>query len=260
MVDASSTNYATYSPVVGIFNSGANITVKNNGPLIPAGTFAGFKIEKEGSLIGAALADAMTISFYNGDTETESKNGTALLSASLLGGSSPIATFGFVATQPFNRIRVNFNDGLISGNLGGNYRVYYAYAIGDADGDGVEDCNDRCPGYDDNADNDGDGAPDCPVVTPPVTNPGGPVVTQPGNTDQYTVYPNPGVFGDQLTIKADAGVAYTYQIFDRYGYKEKSGSFTGQTTVRPYLFPDTYYVHIFKDGALVKKIQYVVTY
>ncbi len=38
--------------------------------------------------------------------------------------------------------------------------------VGDADGDGVANCADQCPGVDDTADGDGDGVPDCTDVCP----------------------------------------------------------------------------------------------
>jgi hypothetical protein len=64
------------------------------------------------------------------------------------------------------KIRVVSDDTVCAGGGGYNYlpggtlSLYGQAAGGDADGDGVPDANDVCPGGDDNADADGDGIPD----------------------------------------------------------------------------------------------------
>lgn len=254
VTDNLSTNYATYTPFIGVLGSGANITVKNDGPLMPVGTFAGFKIQKEASLIDVGLFDAITVVLYNGTTITESKTGSSLLSASLLSAANGQATVGFVATKPFNRIRINFNDGLISAGLGGNYRIYYAYAIGDADGDGVEDCNDLCPGFDDNVDNDGDGLPDCQNVARKAATP--PVESDNVNFD-FKLYPNPVPPGKELTISGPKNGLYSYRVYTHSGVVVTSGTFTDLASIQN-LRPGKYHVHIFKGAERIRKHTIVV--
>lgn len=160
VVDANIGNYATYTPFVGLLGSGMNLTVQNGGALFPAGTFGGFTMDHGGALIQAGFLQSITVTFYNGSTVTESQSGGALVGGSLLNSSGGKTVVGFTATKPFNRMRLNINDGLIAAGLGGQYFIYDAFVTGDDDNDGVPNCNDICPGGDDNIDSDGDGIPD----------------------------------------------------------------------------------------------------
>ncbi|WP_153797113.1 T9SS type A sorting domain-containing protein [Foetidibacter luteolus] len=160
VVDTNHNNYAVYTSVVGVLGSGMNLTVQNGGALFPAGTFGGFTIDHGGALIQAGLLQAITVSFYNGSTLTESQTGGSLIGGSLLNSNTGKTVVGFTATKPFNRMKLNINDGLIAAGLGGQYFIYDAFATGDDDGDGVPNCNDICPNGNDNIDSDGDGIPD----------------------------------------------------------------------------------------------------
>lgn len=91
----------------------------------PAGTYAGFVIGNEG-LLDAASSVTITTYAGNADNNTviETYNpGNTLLSLQLLGGGT--TKVGFVATKPFNRVRVTFS---VVG-LAGSRSVYYAEVV-----------------------------------------------------------------------------------------------------------------------------------
>ncbi len=159
IVDGDLTNFATYNSLAGLLSTGINITVENDGPLFATGTFGGFVIEKDGALLNVNVLNAITVSLYNGTTLVSSQTGVALLPAGVLNTSTGRTVVGLKATAPFNRIRINIDNGLLELGLGGAYHIYYAFVQLDSDNDGTPDCIDNCVGN--NAlDNDGDGIPD----------------------------------------------------------------------------------------------------
>lgn len=160
LVNDAPSDYGSYTTAAGVLSSGGNITVQNDGPLFPAGTYGGFTIGKNGALIQAGIIQSIKVLFFNGTTQTDEKTATELLKTSFLNTQTGKYTVGYVATKPFNRMMIKFDDGLISGGLGGTYNVYDAFVIGDEDGDGVPNCLDKCPTGNDNLDADGNGIPD----------------------------------------------------------------------------------------------------
>lgn len=158
VVDADLNNFATYDPgAVGV-GSGARVTVKNDGTLFPVGTFAGFVISRESSLIDVGLLNNVVIRAYNNSTLVGSATASSLLAASVVGGGSNRNIVGFYPTAPFNRIQIEI--GSLVSVLEGTYRIYYAFVIEDTDNDGTADCNDNCPTGNNNLDYDGDGLAD----------------------------------------------------------------------------------------------------
>ncbi|MEJ8842099.1 hypothetical protein WG954_06840 [Lacibacter sp. H375] len=160
IVTPSLTDYASYNPLLNLLGGGARFTVQNDGPLFPANSFAGFVIAKEGALVDVSLLGGVKIRVFNGSTFVEEKTGAALLTAGVLSGSAGLTTLGFTPSAQFNRIQIQFDQGLLGASLGGNYRIYYAFVITDVDGDGTPDCFDACPSGDNSIDTDGDGIPD----------------------------------------------------------------------------------------------------
>lgn len=64
--DANLTNYSSITfPLISVF-AYAELGVKETGTTYPAGTFAGFRIEKIGGLLDAGLFDNMTVTTYLG--------------------------------------------------------------------------------------------------------------------------------------------------------------------------------------------------
>jgi len=163
VVDGNANNYAAYTPLIGLLGSGMNLTVQNGGQTFPANTFGGFTIDHGGALIQAGILQSITVTFYNGNTVTESRSGGSLVGGSLLNTNTGKTVVGFTATKPFNRMKLNINDGLISAGLGGQYFIYNAFVIGDDDGDGIPDACDVHTCINDKSqylDADGDGIAD----------------------------------------------------------------------------------------------------
>ncbi|MEZ5477928.1 MAG: hypothetical protein R3E95_10725, partial [Thiolinea sp.] len=92
------------------------------GALYPAGTYAGFHVERS-SLLSATVADSIKINTYKNNALVESK---ALPSdligvSSIIGGGGP-QTVGFVSTQDFDAAEIEFS--LLLGTSM-DYKVYY---------------------------------------------------------------------------------------------------------------------------------------
>lgn len=161
VVDASLTNFATYTPAILSVGCGGRISVTNGaGGNYPAGTFAGFALSRQSTLLDLNILNAITINVYSSGTLVQSSSGSGLLSAGLLNPVTGVATIGFKPTVGFNEIQIVFDAGLISASLGGTYNIYYAYVVRDDDGDKVADCIESCGTGNDAIDTDGDGIPD----------------------------------------------------------------------------------------------------
>ncbi|PZF73443.1 hypothetical protein DN068_08620 [Taibaiella soli] len=168
LVDASLTNFATYTPAILSVGCGGQMSVGNGtGGTFPANTFAGFALSRAATLLDLGILNAITINLYNAGTLVQSGNGASLLGTSLLNPVTGVTTVGIKATVPFNEVQIRFDAGLISAALGGTYNIYYAYVVRDDDGDGVPDCNEVCGlTKNDAVDTDGDGVPDaCDACT-----------------------------------------------------------------------------------------------
>ncbi len=147
-------------PTLGL-GAGSIISVKtSNNDKFPVGTYAGFTISKESGLLSVGLLDKITVKAYDGTTQVGSQSGSALLSASVLGGGSGKSIIGFYPPQPFNRIVFEIDYGGLSIDLGSVYRVHNVFVIEDTDNDGTPDCIDQCATGSDHMDTDGDGIPD----------------------------------------------------------------------------------------------------
>ncbi|GAB3340378.1 hypothetical protein GCM10027299_53740 [Larkinella ripae] len=189
-VTSSTTDYATYTSVVSVLGAGMQLTVENkDGTDFAANkTFAGFHIAKTGSLLALGLLNAITIKVYNGDGDDPVDESTAanLLGASLISGTTTRSVVGFYPDQPFDRIQIVVNEGLINADLAGQYYIYDAFVIEDGDGDGIPDCQDVCgtgtgndlldfdnDGIPDTCDpdDDNDGIPDTVEIGPDPNNP-----------------------------------------------------------------------------------------
>ncbi|MGM9508007.1 hypothetical protein ACS5NO_09775 [Larkinella sp. GY13] len=156
-------DFATYTSVVGVLGAGLQFTIENDGTDFTANTtFAGFHISKTGSLIALGLLDAITIKVYNGTTLVDESTSASLLGASVISGTTTRSVVGFYPDAAFDRIQLIVNEGLLSADLAGDYLIYDAFVIEDADGDGVPDCQDVCGTGTGNdlLDFDGDGIPD----------------------------------------------------------------------------------------------------
>ncbi|MFD2521838.1 DUF11 domain-containing protein [Emticicia soli] len=152
----STNNFATITlPTLGL---GCDRYIQVNASTIyDEGTFAGFVISETSGLLGLDLLGGITIETFNGGISQESSVGSALLTANVLNGSTNSYQVGFRTTKKFNAIRITIRS--LGVNLGGTYRIYYAYVKADSDNDGIPNCLDKCSGSD-AVDTDGDGVPD----------------------------------------------------------------------------------------------------
>ena len=154
-------DYATYNTGISV-GAGARITVKNDGTDFTASrTFVGFHISTETGLVDLGLLNGITIRVYKDGNATPVETSTSgnLLGASLLSGGSKQSVVGFTPSVAFDMVQIDI--GSVVGLLG-EYRIYDAFVIEDADGDGISDCNDVCGTGTGNdlLDFDGDGIPD----------------------------------------------------------------------------------------------------
>lgn len=154
-------SYATIDVPLASVAAGSRISVHtNNNATFPAGTYAGFIVEKQSGLLQLGLLSAITVKAYNGNTFVGSETGAALLGAGLLSGGNGRTAVGFYPSNSFDRIVFEIDYGLAGiGAFAGDYRVHNVFVIEDSDNDGTPDCIDQCAG-DDNMDTDGDGIPD----------------------------------------------------------------------------------------------------
>lgn len=172
LVDASLTNFATYTPSILSVGCGGRLSVSNgSGGAFPANTYAGFALSRTSTLLNLGILNAVTINLYNAGTLVQSGSGNSLLGTALLNPVTGVTTVGLKATVPFTEVQIVFDAGLISASLGGTYNIYYAFVVRDDDGDGVADCNEVCGlTKNDAVDSDGDGVPDaCDVCTATTT-------------------------------------------------------------------------------------------
>ena len=160
VVDTNTSNFATITMPLISFLTGSRLTVKSNTGLYPKNTFGGFTLEKNASLISLDLLKSINVIFYNGTTETERRSGGQLLSGDFFVTSSNRFYIGFKSTKPFDRMKIEISNPLGAGLLQ-QYKIFNAFVQLDDDGDGVPNCNDKCPNGNDNIDNNGNGIPDC---------------------------------------------------------------------------------------------------
>gem|GEM_PF-587182 len=161
LVDASLTNFATYTPAILSVGCGGRMSVNNgSGGTYPANTVAGFALSRQSTLLDLNILNAITVNLYNSGTLVQSQNGPTLLSTGLLNPTTGMTFIGMKSTVAFNEVQIVFDAGLISASLGGTYNIYYAYVSRDDDGDGVPDCIEVCGSGNDAIDVDGDGTPD----------------------------------------------------------------------------------------------------
>jgi len=164
--DASLTNFATYTPAILSVGCGGRISVHNSGgTAFPAGTFAGFEISRQGTVLDIGIFNAITIKLYNAGTLVQSSSDLNMIKVGLLNPISGRTSIGFKSTVAFNEIQIEYNAGVISAILGGTYNHYYAFVRRDDDNDGIPDLLETCGTQNDAIDANGNGVPDdCDVL------------------------------------------------------------------------------------------------
>jgi len=162
IVDNNTSNYATATiPAASIFSIFSAYATVSTNSVMPANTYAGFTLEKAANLIGVSILENITVTLYNGNTQTDVFTSTgSLISGNFFTTNSNKFYVGGKATKPFNRIKVTFNSGTAV-RLPQSYNIYNAFASRDDDNDGVPNCFDQCPNGNDSIDNNGNGIPDC---------------------------------------------------------------------------------------------------
>ncbi|MCG9794061.1 DUF7507 domain-containing protein [Flavobacterium algicola] len=113
LLTSSNTDFATITLTAAVSSSGS-VSVKDQLFTYPKGTFAGFKIFDNNTLLQLNLFQSLTISLYNDGVFQESKSGNSLIDLGLLGGvilgSGPGGyNVGFIADSPFDEIRLSVN-------------------------------------------------------------------------------------------------------------------------------------------------------
>lgn len=166
IVDAIITNFNTYTPAILSVGCGARISVHNSGgTAFPAGTFAGFEISRQSTVLDIGIFNAITINLYKAGTLVQNSSNSGILKVGVLNPLSGSASIGFTSTVEFDEIQIVFDAGLISASLGGTYNIYYAFVRRDDDNDGIPDLLETCGTQNDAIDANGNGVPDdCDVL------------------------------------------------------------------------------------------------
>lgn len=154
LTDSDTTNFANINIPLGVACT-RFLQVPTTAMNAP-GTFAGFTIQNNSTILNATLLGGISVSTYENGTLRETVTGTSLLSAVALSGASPVYQLGFKTTLQFNQIRISVAGVSVLADV----NVYYAFIKLDTDNDGVPDCMDKCSTGSDLLDTDGDGVPD----------------------------------------------------------------------------------------------------
>ncbi len=128
VVSPSNADYATiHLPASGGTNG--SISVSAPGVVFPAGTFAGYSVEKQNFIISGGLFTGVTVTTYLNGQLQETKTNSALADFTLLtqwfGTPANFYTPGFKTTLPFNEVKISIG-GLVS-VLDQTLKVYGAY-------------------------------------------------------------------------------------------------------------------------------------
>lgn len=128
VVSPADTDYATiHLPAAG--GTTGSISVATPGVVFPAGTHAGFSVDKQNFIISGGLFTGVTITTYLNGVQQESKTDAALVDFTLLsqwfGTPANFYTPGFQTLLPFNEVRITIG-GLVSG-LDQTLKIYGAY-------------------------------------------------------------------------------------------------------------------------------------
>ncbi|MBE9465205.1 beta strand repeat-containing protein [Dyadobacter subterraneus] len=112
VVSASNSDFSRVTVVANV-GATASIAVVNPIDTYPIGTAAGFIIRPVGSIAQVDLLNSITISTYNNGTFQESRTGGGLLNLELLGvltvtTGTPTTNVSFIASKPFDEIRIEF--------------------------------------------------------------------------------------------------------------------------------------------------------
>lgn len=128
------TALAALDPLLGAAaEADVDITIENIGNL-GAGDLAAFDVEFVGGDINLALLESVTVTTLLDNTVVESTDVGAMLDVLGLTGNSGRAAVGFVASQPFNAVRIGTSATVLDANIGGfvgeteTLRVYDACA------------------------------------------------------------------------------------------------------------------------------------
>lgn len=127
LIDSDFTNYAVVDYPLSLLFGEIAVTVKAPSGVAPfaAGTIAGAKLQIPAQLLSASLLSELTIETYLDDTLQESLatasqpliNGLSLLNLDLKPSGEPFF-IGAKTTKPYNAIRIGFDTGLATVNLG----------------------------------------------------------------------------------------------------------------------------------------------
>ncbi|MCG2611730.1 PKD domain-containing protein, partial [Flavobacterium sp. SM15] len=127
VLSSSISDFATINVTAGVAASGS-IAVADQLSTFPVGTFAGFTIKDNNSLVQANLFQSLTISTYLNGTLQESRTGAQLIGLTLvvpiLGSGPGYYNVGFISTMPFDEISIRA--GSLVGVLN-NINVYGAF-------------------------------------------------------------------------------------------------------------------------------------
>ncbi|WP_418264116.1 DUF7507 domain-containing protein [Flavobacterium faecale] len=145
LLTASTTDFAQISLTAGVLASGS-VSVKDQLFTYPKGTFAGFKIFDNNTLLQLNLFQSLTISTYNNGVLQEAKSGGSLIDLGLLGGtilgSGPGGyNVGLSASLPFDEIKLTVSSIASVINTINVYGAFVNTSNSDDGGSGSLQCN-----------------------------------------------------------------------------------------------------------------------
>ncbi|ANH82613.1 hypothetical protein A8C56_17985 [Niabella ginsenosidivorans] len=131
LIDNNPDNYATISVLAGAASKGS-ISILDAKDVFPAGTGVGFNLSSLSGLLEADLFNSITIETWLDGTLQESQSSNSLLNLTVLGpifgSGSGDFNAGFVASQPFDEVRISVGS---LASVANTVRIYGAFASTD---------------------------------------------------------------------------------------------------------------------------------
>jgi len=129
--------------------------------VIEAGNQAGFVVQGSDDLLDVGvLGDIELETYLDGVLQESVVASDGAVGVVLVGGATERAVLAMPTEEDFDELRLVINSPVAANVLTSGFTVYYGFVRGDADGDGVPDCIDKCCAGPDNEDSIGDGIPD----------------------------------------------------------------------------------------------------
>jgi hypothetical protein len=136
VADADLTNYASFSSLLAVslvcnpslYKIRADINLNGNGTFVPAGYYAGFRINLSALVNLTVLGSDLSLSTYLNGTLQETVWNNSILNLSLLANTGGVTDIYFHTTKSFNQVEIDIDGALIPLSVLFEADFYYAFA------------------------------------------------------------------------------------------------------------------------------------